>query len=218
MFLLDSLMISGISWALKTAISAAEAEMNDDSALREALLEAEMRREMGEISDEEFGDIEADLLARIREIKVRREGGSGPLAFGGAEPMETSPDSRFQVEASISGDFYDPSDVPHTTVIEHDPGEGMIVRADGDNEIRVLDMEPGDPDRGEPAALPLTRDPMAAPRRRTRTSRTTAQPPRPRRRASSAAASPRKAQPKRATGARRPAAATRSARTARTRK
>ncbi len=33
--------------------------MNDDTALREQLLEAEMQREMGEISDEEFAEIEA---------------------------------------------------------------------------------------------------------------------------------------------------------------
>ena len=66
MFILDSLMISGIRWALETALTAAEAEMNDDSVLREQLLETEMRREMGEISDEEFADIERDLLARIR--------------------------------------------------------------------------------------------------------------------------------------------------------
>ena len=87
MFILDSLMISGIRWALETALTAAEAEMNDDSVLREQLLEAEMRREMGEISDGEFRDIEADLLARIREIKERREGGSGPLEFGGGQPV-----------------------------------------------------------------------------------------------------------------------------------
>src|SRR5688572_14230779 len=105
MFLLDSLMIAGIRWAIETTITAAEAEMNDDTALREQLLAAEMNREMGEISDEEFEEIEADLLARIREIKERREGGSGPLAFGGAQPMETSEDSRFQIEASVSGDF-----------------------------------------------------------------------------------------------------------------
>jgi len=92
MFILDSLMISGISWTLQTVLAAAEAEMNDDMALREALLEAEMRREMGEISDDEFAEVEADLLARIREIKERREGGSGPIAFG-AEPMETSAES-----------------------------------------------------------------------------------------------------------------------------
>ena len=156
MFLLDSLMISGISWTLRTVLSAAEAEMNDDSALREALLEAEMRREMGEISDDDFRDVEAELLARIREIKERREGGSGPLAFGPGEPMETSPDSRFQVEASVSGDFHDPVDAPHTTIVEHDPGTGSIVRADEDSQVQVLDMAPGDPDPGESSALPLT--------------------------------------------------------------
>ena len=85
MFILDSLMISGIRWALETALTAAEAEMHDDSVLREQLLEAEMRREMGEITDDEFRDTEADLLARIREIKERREGGSGPIDMG-AQP------------------------------------------------------------------------------------------------------------------------------------
>jgi hypothetical protein len=120
MFILDSLMISGIRWVLETAVTAAEAEMNDDSVLREQLLEAELRREMGEISDEEFHEIETDLLARIREIKERREGGTGPIDMG-VQPLETTGDSQFQVEASVSGDFYEPSDAPHTTVIESTP-------------------------------------------------------------------------------------------------
>jgi hypothetical protein len=108
MFLLDSLMISGIRWALETVVTAAEAEMNDDSALRDQLLEAEMRREMGEIDDEEFRELESSLLARIREIKERREGGGGPLAFGKNEPMEAGPGSTFQIEAEVSGDFHEP--------------------------------------------------------------------------------------------------------------
>jgi hypothetical protein len=140
MFILDSLMISGISWALRTVVTAAEAEMNDDTALREALLEAEMRREMGEISDDEFADVEADLLARIREIKERRDGGSGPIAFG-AEPMEASAERHFQVEASVSGDFHDPLDAPHTTIVDHDPGEGALIHADSDREIKIMDMD-----------------------------------------------------------------------------
>src|SRR5215204_140244 len=101
MFILDSLMISGIRWALETALTAAEAEMNDDSVLREQLLEAEMRREMGEISDNEFRDLEADLLARIREIKARRDGGTGAIEMTG-QPIETTGDAQFQVEASVS--------------------------------------------------------------------------------------------------------------------
>lgn len=108
MFLLDSLMISGIQWALETVVTAAEAEMNDDSALRDRLLEAELQREMGELSDDEYAEIEADLLQAIREIKERREGGSGAFALGGGQPMETSEDTRFQIEADVSGDFYGP--------------------------------------------------------------------------------------------------------------
>jgi hypothetical protein len=132
MFILDSLMISGIRWVLETAVTAAEAEMNDDSVLREQLLEAEMRRETGEITDAEFRDIETDLLARIREIRERREGGSGPIDMG-VQPLETTGDSQFHVEASVSGDFYEPSDAPHTTVIESTP---TVVE-----EITVLDVD-----------------------------------------------------------------------------
>jgi len=155
MFILDSLMISGISWTLRTVLTAAEAEMNDDTALREALLEAEMRRETGEITDDEFADIEADLLARIREIKERREGGSGPIVFG-AESTETSADHRFQVEASVSGDFHDPAAAPHTTVVDHNPGEGALLHADSDREIKVIDMAPGEATAPDVAALPTS--------------------------------------------------------------
>jgi hypothetical protein len=127
-----------IGWVLNTLTTAAEAEMNDDTALREQLLDAEMRREMGEISDGEFAEIEADLLTRMREIKERREGGSGPISTG-AQPIETTGDSRFQVEASVSGDFHEPAAAPHTTVIDND--------RDSTERIAVLDMEPGPADR-----------------------------------------------------------------------
>lgn len=175
MFLLDSLMISGIRWALETVATAAEAEMNDDSALREQLLEAEMRRELGELSDEEFSEVQAELLARIRDIKARREG-AGPLAFGGGQPLETSADSRFQVEASVSGDFYDPADGPHTTVVDHEPPEGGLIGVQEGQEVQVMDMAPGDAaPTGEPG-LPLTSPPAVRTRRaaaRRRPSRTT---------------------------------------------
>jgi hypothetical protein len=146
-----------IGWVLNTLTTAAEAEMNDDSALREQLLDAEMRREMGEISDEEFQEIEADLVTRMREIKQRREGGSGPISMGTA-PIETTADSRFQVEASVSGDFHEPAEAPHTTVIDTD--------RDSAQQISVLDMEPGPADR-------RVHQEAARPDRTTRTTRTT---------------------------------------------
>jgi len=172
MFILDSLMISGISWALKTALTAAEAEMNDDTALREQLLEAEMQREMGEITDEEFADVERDLLARIREIKERREGGSGPLEFGAGEPIETGEDSHFQIEANISGDFHEPSQAPHTTIIEEEPPHGGIIGTRRGQTERVLDIAPVRAETVEETALPLPAgNPRAKKTRRPREAR-----------------------------------------------
>ena len=74
MFILDSLLIGSIRFVLGKVVAAAEAEMNDDTALREQLLEAQMRLELGEISEQEFGEIERDILAAIREIKGQQQG------------------------------------------------------------------------------------------------------------------------------------------------
>jgi hypothetical protein len=83
MFILDSLLIGSLRFVLDKIVAAAEAEAADDSALREQLLEAQMRLELGEISDDEFTDIENDILARIREIKGQQQ---GPLSMS---PQDT---------------------------------------------------------------------------------------------------------------------------------
>ena len=162
MFLLDSLMISGIRWAIETVVTAAEAEMNDDTALRERLLEAEMRREMGEISDDDFAVLESDLLARIREIKERREG-SGPLAFG-AQPMETSPDSRFHVEASVSGDFHTPAGAAHTTNVES-PARGPVASGSPSSPKAPARLAEARPARGRGSRKNAARTKTVRPRR-----------------------------------------------------
>jgi hypothetical protein len=87
--------------------------MNDDTVLREQLLEAEMRRELGEIDEDAFRELESDLLARIREIRERREGGSGPLALADADPLASAAGERFSVDASLTGDFHDSGDAAH---------------------------------------------------------------------------------------------------------
>ena len=76
MFILDSLLIGSLRFVLDKIVAAAEAESQDDTSLRELLLEAQMRLDLGEITDEEFAEIERDVIARIREIK-----GSQPGAF-----------------------------------------------------------------------------------------------------------------------------------------
>ena len=74
MFILDSLLVGSLRFVLDKIVAAAEAEAQDDSALREQLLKAQMRLELGEIGEEEFAAIESDLLARIREIKRPQQG------------------------------------------------------------------------------------------------------------------------------------------------
>jgi hypothetical protein len=74
MFILDSLLIGSLRFVLDKVVQAAEAELQDDSALRDRLLEAEMRRELGEITEDEFVAIERDVVAAIRRIKGGRQG------------------------------------------------------------------------------------------------------------------------------------------------
>jgi hypothetical protein len=73
MIILDSLLIGGIKFVLDKVATAVDREMNDDTALREELLAAQMRLELGEITEQEFRVIENDLLSLIREIRERNE-------------------------------------------------------------------------------------------------------------------------------------------------
>ena len=75
MFILDSLLIGSLRFVLDKVATAAEAELHDDTALREQLLEAHLQLELGEIAEDEFVAIERDVLARIREIKGGAQGG-----------------------------------------------------------------------------------------------------------------------------------------------
>jgi hypothetical protein len=74
MFILDSLLIGSLRFVLDKVVQAAEAEAQDDSALREQLLEAQMRLELGEITEDEFVKIERDVITAIRKIKGGRQG------------------------------------------------------------------------------------------------------------------------------------------------
>jgi hypothetical protein len=74
MLIIDSLIISGIRFVLDKVAEAVDSELNDDTALREQLLDAQMRVELGEMTPDAFATLEADVLARIRAIKERQRG------------------------------------------------------------------------------------------------------------------------------------------------
>jgi gas vesicle protein GvpG len=77
--IIDSLILSGVRFVLDKVAAAVDTELNDDSVLRERLLDAQMRLELEEISQAEFDQIEADIVARIREIKERQRGGESAV-------------------------------------------------------------------------------------------------------------------------------------------
>jgi hypothetical protein len=73
-FVLDSLLVGGLRFVLNQIAAAAEAEARDESVLREQLLEAQMRLEVGEISEADYSALERDILARMREAKGPSQG------------------------------------------------------------------------------------------------------------------------------------------------
>ena len=97
MLIIDSLIISGVRFVLDKVAAAVETELNDDSVLRERLLDAQMRVELGEMSQQEFDELEADILARIREIKERQRGGESAVIS--PKDMKIT-----GIEASFEGD------------------------------------------------------------------------------------------------------------------
>src|SRR5256885_16382704 len=77
MIILDRMLVGGIKFVLGKVAAAVDAELNDDSHLREELLAAQMRLELGEIGDEEFRALEAGPPAPPRGT-FQKENGGGP--------------------------------------------------------------------------------------------------------------------------------------------
>ena len=75
MIILDSLLIGGLRFVLDKIAQAVEAELNDEGRLREELLAAQMKVELGEMSDEEFAALERAILARLRELRDEQSPG-----------------------------------------------------------------------------------------------------------------------------------------------
>ena len=75
MLLIDDLLFlpfSGFRFILGQLQKLADQELNDESVIKEQLLELQMRLELEEVSEEEFTEREAELFARLRIIKARQ--------------------------------------------------------------------------------------------------------------------------------------------------
>jgi hypothetical protein len=102
MFIFDSLLIGGLRFVFDKIAAAVDTELNDDSALREQLLAAQMRVELGEMTQAAFDALEADILERLREIRDRRQG-AGAATLSPEDYRITGIDASFEGDEHSSG-------------------------------------------------------------------------------------------------------------------
>jgi Gas vesicle protein G len=95
-FILDSLLIDGLGFVFDKIRVAAEAEQDDDSHLREALLDGQTRLESGEWSEDEYAAFERDVLARLGASRRRRQRGGKAIEsrVTGVDVQFTGDDDR----------------------------------------------------------------------------------------------------------------------------
>ena len=95
MFILDSLLIGGIRFVLDKVATVVDQELDNPATLHQHLLEAQMDLEEGRIDEATFAEIEADVLARIRELKASEQTGgiADATAFEEVE-IEIADDER----------------------------------------------------------------------------------------------------------------------------
>lgn len=77
-FIIDDILLSPIKltiWLGEKLRDAAYREMTDESKVREALLQLQMRFEMDEINEEEYEKQESQLMEQLETIRKMKEEG-----------------------------------------------------------------------------------------------------------------------------------------------
>lgn len=103
-----SLPVAGLKFCFQQVIDFAEAELMDDTPVREELMMLNLQLEEGQITEDEFLEREAVLMQRLREIRAYRDQKlQEQLAAQGAaeeQPEEGAPTRRRVVVESPFGD------------------------------------------------------------------------------------------------------------------
>jgi hypothetical protein len=105
MFLVDDLLlapVNGFKFILGQIQKMANQELNDDTVIKEQLLELQMRLELDEVSEEEYKEREAELFARLRVIKARQ--------LDLLHEVHTADSTSFEIEVGgdEQGGFWEP--------------------------------------------------------------------------------------------------------------
>ncbi|MET0624522.1 MAG: gas vesicle protein GvpG [Pyrinomonadaceae bacterium] len=107
MFILDDILlapVNGFKFIMRQIQQLADKELNDESVIKEQLLELQMRYELEEISDEDYAEAERELFARLRTIKARQLEALGQVHTADTSSMviESGGDEQ------AGEDFYEP--------------------------------------------------------------------------------------------------------------
>ncbi|MDT7605215.1 MAG: hypothetical protein QOF61_3212 [Acidobacteriota bacterium] len=104
MFFIDDLLlapVNGFKFILGQIQKMADQELNDDSLIKEQLLELQMRLELEEISEEDYAAQEAVLFARLRVIRAHQ--------LDLLHQVHTAESTSIVIEAGgDEGDFWEP--------------------------------------------------------------------------------------------------------------
>ena len=77
-----SVPVAGIRWSLANVQRVVEEELTDDEPVKQELMELEMQRELGDITDAQYAEKEAVLMARLRDVRAWRERLGKPTTGG----------------------------------------------------------------------------------------------------------------------------------------
>jgi hypothetical protein len=82
--------VAGIRWSLRKVAQVVDEELTDDSSVKQELMELQMQLELGDIDDDEYVRREAELMARLREVRAWRERlgksvSGGPVRVAGSD-------------------------------------------------------------------------------------------------------------------------------------
>ena len=73
LLLLPLAPLRGTIWIAEKLADVAERELSDETAIRRLLVEAEGALEAGELSEDEYEQVEDELLDRLEALRAREE-------------------------------------------------------------------------------------------------------------------------------------------------
>jgi Gas vesicle protein G len=85
--------VAGIRWSLGKVQSVVEQELTDDTPVKQDLMELQMKLELGDITNKEYAEQEALIIARLRDVRAWRErlgrpSGGGPVRVAHDDEQE----------------------------------------------------------------------------------------------------------------------------------